>query len=404
MPYPPCRSTYVLEPGCLFICPEYTKRMQRKMLLTLVLGIFASILYPTISYAQAEVVPDTIHIEKARVLEITNQHDTVIPGTDTPSKEQTIKAEVLEGSEKGTITTFDNDYTQLNAGDIFYIRHLSNPLDGSDYWTVADPYRLDVLLGLVIVFLILLFVFGGIQGIRGLGSLIGSFLLILFVLLPGILAGYSPILVSIGVASLIIVIGSYITHGFNKTTSAAVLGMILTVIITGLGAYYVVHIGHLSGYTTEENVYLNFNTRGGINMIGLLFGGIMIGLLGVLYDIAIGQAIAVEELLNAGKHMTRIQIYKRAIRIGREHIGALVNTLAIAYVGVALPLLLLILQTSSTSNLGSILNSEMFATEAIRILIGSIGLILGVPITTFIASYMLSENDSKGERLHHHTH
>jgi uncharacterized membrane protein len=137
------------------------------------------------------------------------------------------------------------------------------------------------------VFLILLFIFGGVQGVRGLASLLGSLVLIFYVLLPGILGGYSPILASIGVSSLIIIAGSYITHGFNKTTSAAVIGMILTVLVTGLGAYYAIHAGNFSGYTSEENVYLNFNTSGAISMVGLLFGGIMIGLLGVLYDIAI---------------------------------------------------------------------------------------------------------------------
>jgi uncharacterized membrane protein len=222
--------------------------------------------------------------------------------------------------------------------------------------------------------------------------------------MPGILDGYSPILVSIGVASLIIIIGSYITHGFNRTTTAAVIGMIATVLITGLGAFYVVHAAHLSGYNSEEDVYLNFNSRGTIDLVGLLFGGIMIGLLGVLYDIAIGQAIAVEELFRAGIHMTRLQVYRRAIRIGREHIGALVNTLAIAYVGAALPLLLVL--QNSTYGIAYAINNEIFATEIVRILIGSIGLILAVPVTTLLASYMLAGH--RGESIagelgsHHH--
>lgn len=380
----------------------YTGEMKwLKYLLAMVVVI--TVTHPLYAHAQAEVVPDNITIEKAKVLEATNQHTFVIEGTETSSTVQTLKAQILEGDEKGTVVTFDNDYTQLKTGDLFYIRHLiGNNIDGRDYYTVSDAYRINVLIGLIVIFLALLFFFGGIQGVRGLISLLGSFVLIFYVLLPGILNGYSPILVSIGVSSLIIIVGSYITHGFNKTTTAAVLGMIVTVVITGLAAYYVIHIGNLSGFTSEENVYLNFNTHGGINMIGLLFGGIMIGLLGVLYDIAIGQAIAVEELFHAGKHMTRIEIYKRAIRIGREHIGALVNTLAIAYVGVALPLLLLLQQTSTGSNVGAILNSEMFATEAIRILIGSIGLILGVPITTSIAAYMLSAKDKREGSFHHH--
>jgi uncharacterized membrane protein len=167
------------------------------------------------------------------------------------------------------------------------------------------------------------------------------------------------------------------------------------------------HAAALSGLATEEEVYLNFDTQGTIDMVGLLFGGIMIGLLGVLYDIAIGQAIAVEELFRAGIHMTRLQVYTRAIRIGREHIGALVNTLAIAYVGSALPLLLLAQQGTSFGIAYSI-NSEIFATEIVRILIGSIGLILAVPVTTLIASYILHGRIKAGPANSHerysHTH
>jgi uncharacterized membrane protein len=135
-------------------------------------------------------------------------------------------------------------------------------------------------------------------------------------------------------------------------------------------------------------VYLNFDTRGGVNLVGLLFGGILIGLLGILYDVAIGQAISVEELHTIAPHTSKWAIYNRAVRIGREHIGALVNTLAIAYVGVSLPLLLLIVNSSSDSLLLT-LNREVFATEVIRTLIGSIGIILAVPVTTWISVSML---------------
>jgi uncharacterized membrane protein len=360
-----------------------------------------TLVFPTLSYAQAEIVVDTVTIQKARVLEVTNQRDIILPGTDTPSRVQTIKAEVLEGTTKGAVVVFENDFTQLQTEDLFYLRHLTNELEGRDIYSVSDTYRLNILLWLTAAFLVLLFLFGGIQGIRGLASLCGSFVLIFYLLLPGILSGYSPIVVSIGVSSLIIILGSYITHGFNKTTSAAVLGMIGTVTITGIVAFYVVSAGQLSGYTNEEAVYLSFGTHGGVNLVGLLFGGIMIGLLGVLYDIAIGQAVAVEELFRAGTHLTRVEVYKRGIRIGKEHIGALVNTLAIAYVGMSLPLLLLI-QHSSTSSLAVLLNSELFATEIVRILIGSIGLILAVPITTVIASHMLAH--TTGPSGHAHTH
>ncbi len=359
---------------------------------------------PFLSYAQTPtLITDTESFGKAKVLEVSNESTVTIPGTDTPTPTQTLKAEVQSGPDVGKVVSFKNDYIQLSVGDTFYIRHQSNQLDGTEYWSVSDPYRLDILLYLVILFVVLIFLFGGIQGVRGLASLIGSFVLIFYLLIPGIYGGHNAVLVSVGVASLIIIVGSYITHGFNRTTTSAVMGMIVTVIITGLGAYYAVHAAHLSGYSSEESTFLHLNTQGAIDMVGLLFGGIIIGLLGVLYDIAIGQAVAIEELFRAGKHLTRKEIYKRGIRIGREHIGALVNTLAIAYVGASLPLFLL-LQSSTTGAL-FILNNEILSTEIVRILIGSIGLILAVPITTLIASYMLHNRIIESEeRTHSHKH
>jgi uncharacterized membrane protein len=365
--------------------------------------VFAFLVLPFVSCAQENsIAPETLDFEKAVVLDVSNEHMTDNFGTSAPQPVQTLRVKIIDGPNKGKIVTFENDYTQLSVNDVFYTRHQVSPLDSIDVWRVSDPYRLNVLGWLTVVFVALIFLFGGIQGVRGLASLIGSFVLIFYLLIPGIYAGYSAPLISIGVASLIIIVGSYITHGFNKTTTAAVLGMIGTVIITGLGTYYIVHVANLSGFSSEEIVYLNFDTNGRIDMVGLLFGGIMIGLLGVLYDIAISQAIIVEELFRAGTHLTRLEVYRRALRVGKEHIGALVDTLAIAYVGAALPLLLL-LQSSTTGTL-YILNSEIFATEIIRILIGSIGLILAVPITTLIASRMLHGNVSPttSHETHHH--
>jgi uncharacterized membrane protein len=380
---------------------ELKSYLRASLILSLIL--IAGLL-PAVSHAQATVTPDTETIEKAKVTGVSDQHTEAIAGTSVTEPDEMLTADVLSGPDAGKSVTFDNDYIQLAVGDTFYLRHTTSSLDGTDYYSVSDPYRLNVLIGLAAVFVLLLLVFGGMQGVRGLASLLGSLVLIFYVLIPGILHGYSPIWVSIGVAASIILVGSYITHGFNRTTTAAVLGMIGTVLITGLGAFWVVHAAHLSGYATEEEVSLNFATQGTIDFVGLLFGGIMIGLLGVLYDIAIGQAIAVEELFRAGAHMTRVHVYRRAIRIGREHIGALVNTLAIAYVGAALPLLLLV--QSSSYGIAYAINNELFATEIVRILVGSIGLILGVPITTLIATYMLSVHRGKtteGEsHAHHH--
>jgi len=333
------------------------------------------------------VLQDKIEIEKAQVLEVVKEDQEILPGTDLPTTYQTLKVQVLDGSEKGNVVTFTDDYVKLSKGDIFYLNHTVRADDGRDVYSISDPYRLGTLYVFTALFILLVLLIGGIQGLRGLLSLAGSLILIIYVLLPGILAGYSPVLVSIGVASLIIILGSYVTHGFNKTTSSAVCGMIITVIITGLLAYWSVHAGKLTGYGSEESLYLELNTHGNVNLVGVLLGGIMIGVLGVLYDVAISQAISVEELHEIAPHLPKKTIYARAIRIGREHIGALVNTLAIAYVGASLPLLLLFSQAASSPAL--IINKEIFSTEILRILVGSIGLVLAVPITTLISVYVL---------------
>lgn len=331
---------------------------------------------------------DTQETMRAVVTGILSQETRTVPGTNTGSIYQTITARVLGGSEKGKEITIDNDYLALKKGDVFYVTHYVSLTDDRDFYQVSDPYRLTWLSVLAALFLVVIVLFGGTQGIRGLLSLVGGLILIFFVLLPGILHGYSPILMSIAVALVITTVGSYVTHGFNWTTSAAVLGMGSTILLTGVLAWATVHLTKLSGFTSEESVYLNFNTNGSIDLAGLVLGGILIGLLGVLYDAAIGQAVAVDELYLAAPTRTRKATYARAIRIGREHIGALVNTLAIAYVGAALPLLLLFYH-SAGENIAVTINRELFATEIVRTLVGSIGVVLTVPITTFIAVLVL---------------
>jgi uncharacterized membrane protein len=345
--------------------------------------------------AQAqELVPDIVVTMKAKVLEVISQERKQVPGTDVQSTYQTIRVEVLDGAEKGKTLTVENDFLNMEAGDVFYLMHTTSSLDGTDYYTVIEPYRLPALGVLLVLFIGVVLIFGGKQGLRGLLSLGASLFFIVFLLLPGILEGYSPIPVAVGVSSLIVLIGSYVTHGFNRMTSTAVLGMIATVFLTGLLAYLSIQYAQLSGFSSEETTYLNMNTRGAIDFAGLLIGAILIGTLGVLYDAAIGQAVSVEELAKAGPHLSRREIYSRALRIGREHIGALVNTLAIAYVGASLPLLLLF-YGFGTDSIGVTLNREIFATEIVRAIVGSIGLVLAVPITTAIAAWMLVPKTSQ---------
>lgn len=363
--------------------------IQRILFLTAFSILSITTLAPFV-YAQEQqntIVPHAKQeLVKAQVLTVDKQETRNIPGTEVMSTYQTLTARILEGTQKDAVVTVENDFLELSVHETFYLMHTVD--ERGDKYAVMEPYRLKSLVFFFCLFLLTVFVFGGIQGLRGLISLAGGMVLIMLVLLPGILHGYSPVLITTLVASAIVVIGSYVTHGFNKTTTAAVLGMIVTVALTGALAWVAIPTSHLSGYYSEETVSLNFNTQGKIDFEGLLFGSIIIGLLGVLYDMAIGQAVAVEELSKAGPHLSRKTIYRQALRIGREHIGALINTLAIAYVGAALPLLLLF-YASSVGTFASTLNTEVISTEVIRILIGSIGVILAVPITTALSTFFL---------------
>jgi uncharacterized membrane protein len=366
----------------------------KKILILLISVIFLSIAGVVLAQSESGFVADEQITVKAQVLEIKKQEKMKALESDLEHIIQTLKVKILEGDNKGDELTLENDHQVLKDGEIFYLKQISDSVTHKSQYSIDEPYRLPQVSWLIGIFLLAVLIFGGIQGVRGVVSLVGSFLLILYVLIPGILYGISPLLVAVGVSSLIIVVGSYITHGFNKMTSSAVIGMLITISFTGLLALWSVYFTRLSGFGSEEVVYLNMSIPGGIDVLGLLLGGIMIGLLGVLYDVAIGQATAVEELLKlAPPGVPKTRIYKRALRIGREHIGALVNTLAIAYVGVSLPLMLLFSQISTDSILVT-LNREIFSAEIVRIVIGSIGLILAVPITTFVSVWMLGKDKS----------
>jgi len=358
--------------------------------------IITIILLSSFNFVSAQspsLLQDKTSIVKAEVVSVLSEETKNVPGTDVVTTYQSLRVKILEGEKKGMVIDIKDDYLKLDHGDVFLLNDTVRAEDNLQMYTVFDSYRLPAIVILTVVFIVLTILIGGVQGIRGLLSLAGSLLLIMYVLIPSILDGYSPIIVSMLVSSMIIILGSYITHGFNKTTTSAVFGMIVTILITGALAYYSVGATKLTGFESEEAVYLNLSTRGSIDMVGILLSGIMIGLLGVLYDVAIGQAISVEELHKIAPRVSRKKIYLRALRMGREHIGALVDTLAIAYVGASLPLLLLFSMSSNTSI--SVLNREIFAVEIIRTLIGSIGLILAVPITTLISVWMIVKIDGE---------
>ncbi len=204
------------------------------------------------------------------------------------------------------------------------------------------------------------------------------------------------------VASVILFAAIFFTHGFNRESAVAYGGTMIAVFLTSLFAIFSVDLTGLSGFATEASTYLNFNTRGALDFTSLLLGAMIIGVLGVLDDIAVTQAAIVTELYNSNPSLSRGDVYKRALRVGREHVGALVNTLVLAYAGASLPLLLHFYTASSSLSMS--INTELFATEIVRTIVGSIGLILAVPIVTLLAVFYLKGYKSKHSHSHGHGH
>lgn len=371
------------------------KKIQTLLLIVVLLATFFTKLH-----AQ-EIVPDSLEFIKAEITSVAFLEERVLIGTTTRNV-YTVTAQL----EDGTSQTFENDHFLVEVGDKVYVKKRID-LDGNVTFTLDEPVRLPVLFILVIVFIVLSVWIGGKQGVKGLLTLFGSMFLLFLFLVPSIIKGYSPVMVSLLVASFIIILGSYVTHGFNRTTSTAIAGMIATVLGAGVATFISMYLMKLTGLYSEDVVYLLFNTQGTLDVKGLLFAGIMIGLLGILYDVAIGQAIAVEELIRADHSMTPKKLIERGLRIGREHIGALVDTLALAYVGASLPLLLLF--ATSDAPILYILNREDISTELVRILVGSASIIVAVPITTYIAVYVLKKygipsHKTEGGCGHTHIH
>jgi uncharacterized membrane protein len=340
----------------------------------------------------------------AKVVEILDDTERELPGLSTTIRIQTLRAEILAGERIGATVLFDNEFAPVAVGDRVFVNRLVT-IQGVEYFVIKDVDRRTELLVLGFMFVLLVLSFAGWQGIRALGSLAVSIGAIIFLLLPALLAGYNPALASLVIAGVILALVLYGTHGFNPISTISFLGTFAAVMITCGVAYFFVGAMRFTGVSSDEAVFLNFATGGSLDFAGLLLGSIIIGALGVLDDISITQASVVRELKAVNPTLTAFQLYQSAIKVGRDHVGSLVNTLALAYVGASLPLMLLLYRAETSISLT--LNQELVAVEIARIIIGSIGIILAVPMTTALGAwyYAKREVDLDEEDEHHgHSH
>ncbi len=254
-------------------------------------------------------------------------------------------------------------------------------------YTFVDFQRSRPLLLLGAVFSLLVVGLARWKGLAALVGLLATLLVLAKFVLPAILDGKDPLAVCIVGASVTMFIVFYLAHGVTVRSSTALVGTLLSLLVTGLLATWATSASRLTGTGTEEALTLNA-LAGQVDLRGLLLGGIIIGGLGVLNDVTITQASTVWQLHLANPAARPTQLYRQAMQVGRDHIGATVDTLILAYAGAALPLLIFF--SLADRSFGEVITSSLVAEEVVRSLVGAIGLVLSVPITTALAALAAS--------------
>jgi len=328
---------------------------------------------------------------KAEVFEITEE-GTVELGERTQFY-QVLRVEVLEGPHKGLITEIDYGKRQirpegltLEAGDQLLVNITQAP-DGSVNAYFIDFVRTKPLLWLLLAFVLFSVLVGGWQGARGLLGLFLSLVVILVFIIPGILDGKDPTVVTLVGGFLLLGITLYLIYGWVLKTHAAVLALLFTLVFTGLMINFFVDLTRLTGFGDEDILFVIQQVDININMRGLVLAGMLIGAMGALDDLVITQVSVVFELHAADSGLGLRSLYQRAMRVGQDHVSAMINTLFMAYAGAALPTLLLF--SLSGQGFVELINLEFVAEEVVRILAGSLGLIAAAPISTGIASLLV---------------
>lgn len=355
-----------------------------------------------------------------------NQLDTAQPAAQTDGQtEQDSPNSTVEGIYlEGVVTKVEGDqaYVQVpkqaslmmvqtsaeravRVGDRVQLYQTLDP-DGQVVVYLSDYIRRPALYALAVLFLLVAVAVGRGKGLRAIGGMLLSLAVILMGMIPAILAGWNPVLVALLGSLGILLFSVYFVHGLNWTTTAALIGTLITSAITIGLASLMTYLAHLSGLEQEEALYLQ-QLGIQIDFKALLLGGVIIGALGAIVDSTIPQAAVVRELAHTNPNQSWLELYTRSMRVGLDHIGSLINTLVLAYVGSSLPMFVVF--SIGNVPLSQTVNGEMIATALVQTMVGSIGLILAVPITALLAAFAFSSGlvpaPSHDElHAHHHHH
>lgn len=290
--------------------------------------------------------------------------------------------------DSGVFLIRDTDFAvpEVDVGDRVVL--LDVPTSPPPFrYTFTDFQRATPLWWLLALFVVAVVAIGRWQGARALAGLVGSGVVIVVFLVPSLIRNESAVLVAFVAASAIAFLAFYLAHGVNHATTVALAGTLVSLALITMLALVATEAARLSGLASEEAQALRV-TASALDLRGLLVAGIVIGALGVLDDVTVTQVSTVAALKRTNPDLDTVGAYREAMRVGRDHVASVVNTLILAYAGATLPLVLLFSQGSIPT--GRILTSEIVSVEIVRMLVGSIGLIASVPITTALAATVLT--------------
>lgn len=258
--------------------------------------------------------------------------------------------------------------------------------DTSDEVYIADYYREPVVFGLIAIFFSLILFFGRMHGVKALMSLALTAVAIIYFMIPGIKNGYNPILLAVLVSAFSTAVTVLFIAGFTRKALAATIGSTMGVSIAGIIAIIAIKLAPLSGLAnTDAQILLANIGEQKLDFQGLLAAGVIIASLGAAMDVTVSIASATQEVYEANRNQSKRELFRHAVNIGKDIMGTMTDTLLLAYTGASLPLFLLLYNENGLR----LLNMEVIATELSSALIGSIGLVLAIPITAMASVFLL---------------
>jgi uncharacterized membrane protein len=323
------------------------------------------------------------------------------PEIDAPGDCQIVTAELSSGPDDGDTIDFEVRATQfevpeLEPGDEVVLLDVATSPAQYRY-SFVDFQRSTPLLWLVAAFVVVVVAFGRWKGVRALVGLAASAAVLIAFLVPALLRDEPAVPVALVATVAIGFLALYLAHGVNTGTTVALAGTLVSLALTSALAFGVAAATNLTGLADGRSQTLRV-TAEALDLRGLLVAGIVVGALGVLDDVTVSQVSIVAALRRANPGLSPRLLYREATRVGRDHVASTVNTLVLAYAGASLPLLLFFAQGDQP--IGRLVTSELISVEVVRMLVGSIGLVASVPITTALAALVLGPGDDTRDHDH----